>query len=58
MKILCGGECLKCLIGGQQLLIDYKTETNLVEKAVFAESGYSIGAMIMNYQTLVGVSIF
>ena len=48
MKILCGGECLKCLIGGQELHIDYKSETNLVEKAVVVESGYSIGAMILN----------
>ena len=44
MNILCGGECLKHLVDGQQLLIDYKPETNLVEKAVVAESG----AMIMN----------
>ena len=48
MNILCGGECLKGLMGGQELHIDYKSETNLVEKAVVAESGYSIGAVIMN----------
>jgi hypothetical protein len=48
VKILGGGKCLKHLLGGQQFHIDYKPETNSVEKAEFGEFGYSIGAMIMN----------
>jgi hypothetical protein len=48
LKILGGGECLKHLVVGQQLHIDYKPETTSVEKAEFGESGYSIGAVIMN----------
>jgi hypothetical protein len=32
----------------QQLQIDYKPETTSVEKAEVAESGYSIGAVIVN----------
>ena len=43
-----GGECLKHLVGGQQLHIDYKHDTTSVEKADVGESGYSIGAVIMN----------
>jgi hypothetical protein len=43
-----GGECLKHLVGGQQLHIDYKHETTSVEKAEVGESGYSIGAVNMN----------
>jgi hypothetical protein len=48
VKILGGGECLKHLVVGQQLHIDYKSETTSVEKAEVAESGYSIGALVMN----------
>ena len=48
VKILGGGECLEHLIVGQQLHIDYKPETTSVEKADVGESGYSIGAVIMN----------
>jgi len=48
VKIVGGGECLKHLVGGQQLHIEYKHETTSVEKAEFGESGYSIGAVIMN----------
>jgi hypothetical protein len=35
-------------VGGQQLYIDYKHEKTSVEKAEVVESGYSIGAVIMN----------
>jgi hypothetical protein len=48
LKILGGGEGLKHLVVGQPLHIDYRHETTSVEKAEVAESGYSIGAMIMN----------
>jgi len=48
VKILVGGYYLKHLMNGQQLHIDYKTETTSVEKAVVGASGYSIGAVIMN----------
>jgi hypothetical protein len=48
VKILGGGEFLKHLVGGRQLHIDYRPETTSVEKAEVAESGYSIGAVIMN----------
>jgi hypothetical protein len=47
-KILGGVECLKHLVVGQQLHIDYNHETSSVEKVEFGESGYSIGAVIMN----------
>jgi hypothetical protein len=47
--------CLKHLVGGQQLQIDYKPETTSLEKAEFGESGYSIGAVVMNW-ILVGMS--
>jgi len=43
-----GGECLKHLVGGRQLHIDYKPETATVEKADVGESGYSIGAVMLN----------
>jgi len=48
MNILANGECLKHLLGGQQLHIDYRPETTSAEKADVAESGYSLGSMIMN----------
>jgi len=48
VKILGGCECLKHLIVGQQLHIDYRPETTAVEKADVGESGYSIGAVVMN----------
>jgi len=48
VKILGGCECLKHLVGGQQLHIDYRPETTTVEKAEVAESGYSIGAVVRN----------
>jgi hypothetical protein len=48
VKILGDGECLNHLVGGQQLHINYKHEKTSVEKADVAESGYSVGAMIMN----------
>jgi hypothetical protein len=48
LKILGGGECLKHLVVGQQLHIDYKHKITSVKKAEFAESGYSIGDVIMN----------
>jgi len=48
VKILCGGECLKYLVVGQQLHIDYKHETTSVKKTDVGESGYSIGAVTMN----------
>jgi hypothetical protein len=48
VKILVGEECLKHLVGGQQLHIGCKPETLSVEKAELGESGYSIGAVIMN----------
>ena len=48
VKILGGCECLKYLIVGQQLHIDYKPETTSVKKADVGESGNSIGAVIMN----------
>jgi len=48
VKILGGGECLKHLVVGQQLHIDYKHGTTSVEKTEVAESGYSLGAVIMN----------
>jgi hypothetical protein len=56
VNIFGGGECLKHLVGGQQLHIDYKPETLSVERSEVSGSVYSIGAMIMNEQTLVGVS--
>jgi hypothetical protein len=56
LNIFGGGECLKYLMGGPQLHTDYKPETLSVERSEFAASGYSIGAIIMNEQTLVGVS--
>jgi len=39
VKILGGGECLKQLVGGRQLHIDYKPETATVEKVEVGESG-------------------
>jgi hypothetical protein len=39
---------VKHLVGGQHLYIDYRPEKASVEKAEVAESGYSIGAVIMN----------
>jgi len=48
VKILGGCECLKHLVVGQQLHIDYKPEATAVEKAMVTESGYSIGAVIMS----------
>jgi hypothetical protein len=48
VKIWDDGECLKHLVGGKQLHIDYRPETTSVEKAKFAESGYNIGTVIMN----------
>jgi hypothetical protein len=48
VKILGGGEYLKHLLSGQQLHIDYTPETTSVEKADVGESGYSIGAVVMN----------
>ena len=48
VKILGDCECLKHLLVGQKLHIDYKPEATAIEKAMFAESGYSIGDVIMN----------
>jgi hypothetical protein len=48
LKVLCGGECLKHQVVGQQLHIGYKHETTAVEKAEVAESSYSVGVVIMN----------
>ena len=48
VKIWDDGECFKHLVSGQQLQIDYRPETTSVEKADVAESGYSIGSVIMN----------
>jgi len=48
VKIWDDGECFKHLVSGQQLHIDYRPETTSVEKADVAESGYSIGSVIMN----------
>jgi len=48
VKILGDCECLKHLVVGQQLHIGYKPEATTVDKAIFAESGYSIGDVIMN----------
>ena len=48
VNILGDVECLKPLVGGQQLHIDHRPETTSVEKTDVAESGYSIGTMIMN----------
>jgi len=48
VKILDDVECLKHLVGGTQLHIDYRTETISVEKAENDESGYSIRIVIMN----------
>jgi hypothetical protein len=42
------GECLKHLVAGPQLHIDYKPETLSVERSEVALSQYSIGQMIMN----------
>jgi hypothetical protein len=39
VKIWDDGECLKHLVGGKQLHIDYRLETTSVEKAEVAESG-------------------
>ena len=39
VKILGGGECLKHLVVGKELLIDYKHETTLGEKTEVGESG-------------------
>ena len=39
VKILGGWECLKHLVVGKQLHIDYKHEITLVEKAHIGESG-------------------
>jgi hypothetical protein len=55
VKVLVSAECLKHLVRGQQLHIDHKPETPLVEKAEIGESGYSIGTVIMN-QILLGMS--
>ena len=38
VKILGGRECLKHQVGGQQLHIDYKSETTTVKKAEVGES--------------------
>ena len=46
--ILGSGECLKHLVVGQQLHIDYGPITTSAEKAMVGKSGYSIGAVIMN----------
>jgi hypothetical protein len=56
VKILGGVDCLKHLVGGQQLHIDHKPETTSLEKVEFGVSGYSIGAVIRNWQILVGMS--
>jgi len=48
VQILGDCECLKHLVVGQQLHIDCKPQATAVEKAMVAESGYSIGAVIMN----------
>ena len=48
VKILGGGERLKHLVGGHQLHIDYRPETTAVEKAEVVETGYSVGAVVMN----------
>jgi hypothetical protein len=48
VKILGGGECLKHLMSGQQLHIDYTPKKTSVQKAMVGESGYNIGAVIMN----------
>jgi hypothetical protein len=48
VNILGDVECLKHLVGGQQLHIDHRPDTTLVEKADAAELGYSTGSMIMN----------
>jgi hypothetical protein len=48
VNILGDVECLKHLVDGQQLHVDHRPETTSVEKADVAESGYSIGSMIMN----------
>jgi hypothetical protein len=50
VKMLDDGECLKHLVGGKQLHIDYRPEATSVQKAEFAESGCSIETVIMNYQ--------
>jgi len=47
VKTLGDGECLKHLTNGQQLHVEYKPEITSVEKAMFGESGYSIGAVKM-----------
>jgi hypothetical protein len=47
---------LKHLVGGQQLHIDYKPYTTSLEKAEIGVSGNSIGAVIRNWQILVGMS--
>ena len=39
LKILGGGECLKHLVGGRQLHIDYKPETATVKKVEVGELG-------------------
>ena len=49
VKILGEGECLKHLVVGQQLHIDYKHEKTSVEKAEVAESGYNIRAVCAWY---------
>ena len=48
VKFLGGGECLKHLVGGHQMHIDYRPETTSVEKEEVAESGYSIGTVVTN----------
>ena len=48
VKILGDGVRLKHLMSGQHLKIDYTPETTSVEKAMVGESGYSMGAVIMN----------
>jgi len=41
-------ECFKHVVGGQQLHIDYRSETTSVGKTDIAETGYSIRTVIMN----------
>jgi hypothetical protein len=48
VKVVGNGECLKHLVVGQQLHIDYKPQTTSVGKADVGESGYSMGVVIMN----------
>jgi len=47
VNILGNGECLKHLVDGQKLHIDYRPEITSVVKADFAESDYNLGSMTM-----------